>query len=137
MAYDLTMLTYTPDMRFVDPARAKIVGALRYNHVSKASKSYCTGIMRNYLGSPQAISSFYVFLDEAGRAWPEPIALHRPCNPDFSYDEMLLSDLCVASARNDRAPFDEMTRDMLSKRARDSIWVSARRLMRHIVSVVD
>lgn len=137
VAYDLTVLTYTPDLRYVDPLRAKVVNALRYSHVAKANRNYCARIMSNILGAQTAISSFHVFIDEAGRAWPEPIQLHCPRNPSFSYDETLLADLCVAAARNDRDPFDRMTEDMLGQAARNSIWASARRLMRHIVSVVD
>ncbi|MEO0688963.1 MAG: hypothetical protein AAFY51_01555 [Pseudomonadota bacterium] len=135
MEFDLSMLTYTPDIRHVDPARARIVNALRYSHVARAAGDYCPNTLGYHLGNREAVSSFHVFLDETGRAWPEPISLHRPCNPEFSYDEMLLSDLCVAAARGDRAPFDEMTRDMLGHSARNSIWACSRRLMHHLVSV--
>ncbi|MEM6475052.1 MAG: hypothetical protein AAF687_02675 [Pseudomonadota bacterium] len=137
MAFDLAMLTYTPDMRYADPARVRLVGALRYSHVAKQRKCYSPHMMGKHLGSRDAVSSFHVFLDETGRAWPEPISLNPPCQPTFSYDEMLLSDLCMAAAQNERLPFDEMLRDMLGPGARNSIWASARRLMRHIVSVVD
>lgn len=137
MAFDLAMLTFTPDMRYTDPARVRVVSALRYSHIAKLRKCYSPQMLGRHLGSRTAVSSFHVFLDEAGRAWPEPISLNPPCQPAFSYDEMLLADLCIAAARNDRAPFDQMVEDMLGQAARNSIWASARRLMRHIVSVVD
>ncbi|MEM6267177.1 MAG: hypothetical protein AAF494_08910 [Pseudomonadota bacterium] len=135
MTFDLDLLTYTPDMRYVDPARARVVSALRYSHMAKVKKCYSPQTLGHHLGCRDAVSSFHVFLDEAGRAWPDPISLNRPCDPSFSYDEMLIADLCIAAARNDRKPFDEMTCDMLGQGARNSIWVSARRLMRHLVEV--
>ncbi|MEM8633921.1 MAG: hypothetical protein AAGF33_02990 [Pseudomonadota bacterium] len=137
MAYNLAMLTYTPDLRYVDPPRMRLVSALRYSHVARARNCYSPQKLGDHLGSRTAVSSFHVFLDEAGRAWPEPISLNPPCQPAFSYDEMLLADLCIAAARNDRKPFDEMTQDMLGQAARNSIWASARRLMRYLVSVVE
>ncbi|MEM6898270.1 MAG: hypothetical protein AAF583_00665 [Pseudomonadota bacterium] len=135
MPFDLSMLTYTPDIRHVDPARARIVNALRYSHVARAAGDYCPNTLGYHLGSREAVSSFHVFLDETGRAWPEPISLHRSCDPNFSYDEMLLTDLCVAAAREERMAFDDMTQDMLGPSARNAIWASCRRLMRHFTSV--
>ncbi|MEM1196854.1 MAG: hypothetical protein AAGH57_12175 [Pseudomonadota bacterium] len=137
MAYDLDALTRTLDMRQVDPTRARVVNALRYCHVAKTADNFCPNTLGYYLGSRLAVSSFHVFLDEAGRAWPEPISLNQPCNPHFSYDEMLLADLCSVAADNDRRAFDDMTRDMLGQGARNAIWSSARRLMQSMASVTD
>ena len=135
MAYDITMLTYTPDLRYIDHSRARIVCAMRYSHIAKAKKCYSAGTLANRLGSMDAVKSFHVFMDEAGRAWPEPISLNPPCQPAFSYDEMLLADLCIAAARNDRTPFEQMIEDMLAPSARNALWAASTRLMRNIAAV--
>lgn len=136
MAYDLAMLTYTPDIRSVPPIHARLVCAIRYTHVSRKADSYSHANLAQYLGSKCAVRSFHVFMDEVGRAWPDPIALHSPCQPEFSYDEMLLVDLATAAARNERDRFDRFARDMISESGRNAIWQAARRMMRHLVSVV-
>ncbi|MEM6858625.1 MAG: hypothetical protein AAF559_12200 [Pseudomonadota bacterium] len=137
MEFDLSILTYTPDIRHVDPSRARIVKALRYSHVARAAGDYCPNTLGHHLGNREAVSSFHVFLDETGRAWPEPISLHLPCNPRLSYDEMLLADLCVAATRSDRTAFDEMTQDMLGVSVRNSLWSTCQRLVRHFAPVAE
>ena len=137
MPFDLNQLTQTPDIRCIDPVRARIVGALRYCHVAKAAKAYCPNRLAQQLGCRTAISSFHVFVDEAGRSWPEPISLHLPCNPRLSYDEMLLADLCVAATRSDRGAFDAMIQDMLGVSARNSLWSACQRLVRCFAPVTE
>lgn len=137
MPFDLDQLICTPDLRDIDNTRARIVGALRYCHVARASKAYCPTRLAQQLGCRDAVSSFHVFVDEAGRAWPEPISLHLPCNPRLSYDEMLLADLCEAATRSDRGAFDEMIEDMLGVSARNSLWSTCQRLVRHFAPVAE
>lgn len=136
MAFDLAALTSTPDLREVSPIHARLVGAMRYTHVARRAATYSYGDLARWLGSPCAVQSFHVFLDEAGRAWPDPIALNPPCQPLFSYDEMLLVDLATAAARNDRDAFDEFVRDMVGLSGRHAMWRAARRLMRYLTTVV-
>ena len=50
---------------------------------------------------------------------------------------MLLVDLATAAARNDRATFDALVRDMIGTGGRNAIWASARRLMRYLVTIVQ
>lgn len=137
MGYDLAKLTYTPDLRTVQPVHARLVCGMRYTHVSRRVQDYSHAGLARHLGTVCAIRSFHVFMDEAGRSWPEPIVLNPPCQPAFSYDEMLLVDLCTAAARNDRDGFDDLVRDMIGKGQRGAIWSAARRLMRHLVTVLN
>lgn len=137
MAYDLAGLTYTPDLRSVQPVHARLVCAMRYTHVSRKVRDYSHEGLARHLGCRAAVHSFHVFMDESGRAWPEPIVLNPPCQPAFSYDEMLLVDLCTAAARNDRDPFDDLLSDMIGERQRDAIWSAARRLMPYLCAVVN
>ena len=137
MAFDLSHLTATPDLRTVQPIQARLVCGMRYNHVSRRVNDYSHRGLARYLGSHYAIQSFHVFMDEVGRAWPEPITLNSPCQPAFSYDEMLLTMLCTAAARDDRTKFDELIRDMVGNGQRRAIWAASRRLMRYLVSVAN
>ena len=106
MPFDISALLRSPDIRDIDPARARLVGALRYCHVARCAETYCPNRLGQHLGCRAAVASFHVLLDEMGRAWPEPIALNRPCNPRLSYDETLITDLCMAAMRGDRGGFD-------------------------------
>lgn len=136
MAFDLETLTRTPDLRRVSPIQARIVGALRYTHVSRRARNYSHADLARQLGSHCAVHGFHILLDEAGRAWPEPITLNPPCEPQFSYDEMLIVDLATAAARNDRATFDALVCDMIGASGRQAIWSAARRMMRYLVTIV-
>ncbi|MFV0643342.1 MAG: hypothetical protein ACK5NN_02390 [Sphingomonadaceae bacterium] len=137
MAFEMETFTSTPDIRMVSPVHARIVNALRYTHVARASRSYCHDTLARSLGNAGAAWGFHVFLDEVFRAWPDPIALNPPCQPRFSYDEMLLVDLSTAAARNDRASFDKFCEDMIGKSGRNAIWHAARRYMRYLVALVE
>lgn len=136
MGFELAQLTSTPDLRHVQPVHARLVRAMRYLHTSRKARDYSHAGLASHLGSQCAIQSFHVFMDEVGRAWPEAIVLNPPCRTAFSYDEMLLVDLCTAGARNDRDRFDELVRDMIGERQRQAIWSASRRLMRFLVTVV-
>lgn len=136
MSFDLAQLTFTPDLRTVQPVHARLVCGMRYMHVARRVRDYSHDGLARHLGSRCAVQAFHVFMDETGRAWPEPVVLNPPCQPAFSYDEMLLTDLCTAAARNDRECFDDLVRDMIAERQRDAIWSSARRMMRYLVAIV-
>jgi len=137
MNFDLEILTVTADIRAIEPTHARLVWALRYTHMASRTRTYAPGVLARQLGSHCGVHSFHVFLDEVGRSWPEPIALHPPCQATLSYDEMLLVDLANAAARDDRAHFDAFVRDMVSQGGRNAIWFAARRLMRFMTTVVN
>lgn len=136
MAFDLAQLTYTPDLRGVQPVHARLVCAMRYLHISRKLREYSHAGLVRHLGSCCAVQSFHVFMDEAGRAWPDPIVLNPQCQPAFSYDEMLLVDLCTASAQNNRDCFDDLVRDMIGPGQRMAIWSASRRLMGQLATIV-
>ena len=137
MALDLAALTSTPDLRQVSRVHARLVAALRYTHIARRAQSYRHADLAQRLGSHRGVHSFHVFLDEAGRAWPDPITLNPPGQPLFSYDEMLLVDLATAAARGDRSTFDDLVRDMIGIGGRNALWAAGRRLMRCLVTVAD
>ncbi len=133
----LQNLLATPDLNEIAPVHARLVCAMRYIHMARAQRSYCCRVLSTQLGTPDAVRPFHVFMDETGRAWPDPIALHRTCQMSLSYDEMLLVDLATAAARNERGVFDELVEDMIGVAGRNAIWSAARRLMSHMVHIVQ
>ncbi|MHB9878086.1 hypothetical protein ACSMXM_00270 [Pacificimonas sp. ICDLI1SI03] len=137
MPLDLDTLKSTPDIREVAPVHAGLVCALRYNHMARRMGRYSHDVLAQHLGSECAVRSFHVFLDEAGRAWPEPIALNPPCQPLFSYDEMLLVDIATAAGRDDRDSFDNFVCDMIGEAGRTFLWTAARRLMKSLFPARD
>ena len=131
----LQNLLVTPDLNEIAPVHARLVCAMRYVHMARAQRSYCCRAVATQLGSADAVRPFHVFMDEAGHAWPDPIALNRPCQMSLSYDEMLLVDCATAAAKNEREAFDDFLRDMLDASARRGLWNAARRLMMRMVVV--
>lgn len=128
MPFDLAALTSTPDIRNVPELHARIVCALRYTHIARSRKCYCAQRLAEHLGTPGAVHCFHVYLDEFGRALPEPIALNPPCQPRMSYDEMLMVDCATAAAKDDRKTFNHFLSDMIGEGGRRSVWLAARRL---------
>lgn len=104
MAFDLAKLSYTPDLRCVPAPHARLVCAMREAHMARAKRICCGPAMARYFGNFDAVRAFHVFMDEAGCAWPDPIVLNPPCQPAFSYDEMLLIDLVTAAAKSVSMP---------------------------------
>lgn len=133
----LHTLLATPDLDEIAPVHARLVCAMRYVHVSRCRGSYDCRTLAAQMGNPDAVRPFHVMMDEAGRAWPEPIALNRPCQMRLSYDEMLLVDLCTAAARKDRDVFDDLIVDMIGPGGRNALWTAARRLMSRLVVIVQ
>ncbi len=132
----LHTLLATPELNEISPVHARLVCAMRYVHMARAQRTYCCRALASQIGSADGVRPFHVFMDETGRAWPEQIALNRPCQMSLSYDEMLLVDLCTAAARKERKVFDELVEDMIGKGGRNAIWSAARRLMTHMVHIV-
>ena len=132
----LHTLLATPDLDEISPVHARLVCAMRYVHLARSQGKYCCRALAAQIGTSDAVRPFHVFMDEAGRAWPEHIALNRPCQMALSYDEMLLVDLSTAAARNERDVFDELIEDMIGRANRNAIWTAARRLMSTLVVIV-
>ena len=137
MPFDLAALISTPDIRNVPPLHARLVCALRYTHMARSRDCYCARRLAEHLGGAAAVHRFHVFLDETGRAFPEPIVLNPACQPRMSYDEMLLIDCASAAAQDDRRMFDSFLRDMVGEGGRRAIWFAAQRLMRAMGVVVS
>lgn len=136
MSIDLKALLSTPELSAMSPVHARLVRAMRYFHIARRQRDYCCHTLAAQIGSPLAVRPFHVFMDEAGRAWPEPIVLNPPCQTRLSYDEMLLVDLCTAAARNDREAFDDLVGDMIGQGQRRAVWFAGRRLMAPLVRLV-
>lgn len=130
MPLDLDLLVSTPELVAVPPYQARLVRALRYVHVARERRAYCACALGQILGSRDAVRPLHVFLSEACQAWPDPIALNRPCQQRMSYDEMLLVDCTTAAAGGDLATFNGLLADMVGPGPRRSLWLVARRLAR-------
>ncbi|MGB3167579.1 MAG: DNA-directed RNA polymerase subunit beta' [Alteraurantiacibacter sp.] len=57
------------------------------------------------LGSVTAAKAFIDFADLAGRCWPEPVQVLRPCCSLMTADESLFAAMAEAAARADRTKF--------------------------------
>lgn len=130
MEFDLRCITSTPDIRCIPQQQVKLVCALRYVHKSRHDRSYRPEKLAVFVGSMKGVQHFHVLLDEIGRAWPETIYLNCPCQPQLSYDEMLIVDLMTAAGGNDRRSFDRLIEDMVAASMRNAIWCAARKFQR-------
>lgn len=129
MAFDLALLTSTPDIRALPRHQVMLVSAFRYMHVARVTRRYSREQFAMILGGPKAVAPFHRFASAIGHAWPEPVYLNPPCQPRLSYDEMLILDLAAAAVNGDRKAFDGFVADMLGAPARYVLWQAARRFM--------
>lgn len=132
MTYDLSRLTRMPDLRDAPNAHARLVCAMREAHVARAARKCCRSALVRYFGTLDAVRAFHVLMDEAGRAWPDPIVFNPECQPLLSFDEKVLVDLVTAAAKNERDRFDAFSGEMIDHAGRNAIWYAARRLLRHL-----
>lgn len=70
MAFDLALLTSTPDIRTVAPVHARLVRALRYTHIARRGRSFCCDDLAEQLGAPLAVHAFLVFWTRPGGPGP-------------------------------------------------------------------
>lgn len=125
MAFDIDLLTRTPDLRALPEGEARIATALRLWVVTAKLGRCPLAAMEERLGSPRAAAGLYVLLETIGAAWAEPFCVSPPCCPRLSHDEALVLDMLRLAGRGDRAGFDRLLSDLFPGDLRDRLFGSA------------
>lgn len=125
MAYDIDLLTRTPDLRALPDGEAQIVSALRLWVVMTKLGRCPFAAMEARLGSQRATAGLYVLLETIGAAWAEPFCVAPPCCPRLSHDETLVLDMLRLAGTGDRVGFDWLLSDLLPGDHCDRLFGSA------------
>ncbi len=80
------------------------------------------------LGSGRAAAALLILIEAVGSAWPDPVAIYRPCARGVTHDELTLLRLIGCASRTDWAGADVLLRDYLPADARACLFHAASRL---------
>lgn len=114
----------------IDGRDARLVLAARCWCVSRAERQNPMPRIAGYLQSHIAATRLALLMNAVQQTWPDPFAVHRPCCPAASVDEMLLVAMVRLAVVGARPAFDTLLSDMLGCEARDLLFSRAASLYR-------
>ncbi len=116
----------------VDSRDARLILAARSCLILRQARQDPMPRLREYLLSEVVAMRFALLIDVVQQIWPEPFGIHRPCCPNASLDEALLSKAVHLATFDQRPIFDILLHEMLGSEARDLLYARARSLYRDI-----
>ncbi len=114
----------------IDSHDARMILAARSFCILRSARQDPMPRLQGYLLSAGLAMRFALLMDVVQQIWPEPFGIHRPCCPNASIDEALLSRALQYARADARLAFDTLLREMLGNEARDLLYVRARLLYR-------
>ena len=114
----------------IDSRDARLILAARSCLILRRARQDPLPRLREYLLSHVVAMRFAMLMDVVQQIWPEPFGIHRPCCPNASLDEALLSRAVHLAVFDQRPTFDKLLHEMLGSEARDLLYVRARTLYR-------
>lgn len=118
----------TPRLLDIDARDARHILAARSWCIFRRSRQDPLPRIRGYLQSGIVAMRFALMMDVVQQIWPDPLAIHRPCCPTASVDEVLLGALIKLAIDGRRPAFDELLRDMIGAEARELLFARAQML---------
>jgi hypothetical protein len=115
----------TLDLMEIDSRDARLILAARSCLILRGARQDPMPRMREYLLSHRVATRFALLMDVVQQIWPEPFGIHRPCCPNASLDEALLSRAVHLAVFGQRPAFDSLLREMLAGEARDLLYSRA------------
>jgi hypothetical protein len=112
----------------IDARDARLILAARSCLILRRARQDPLPRLRQYLLSQIVATRFALLMDVVQQIWPEPFGIHRPCCPNASLDEALLSRAVHLSVFDQRPAFDALLHEMLDCEARDLLYARARLL---------
>lgn len=116
----------------VDSRDARLILAARSCLILRRARQDPMPRLREYLLSDVVARRFALLMDVVQQIWPEPFGIHRPCCPNASLDEALLSKAVHLATFDQRPTFDILLHEMLGSDARDLLYARARLLYRDV-----
>jgi hypothetical protein len=112
----------------MDSRDARLILAARSCLILRRARQDPMPRLREYLLSQVVAMRFALLMDAVQQIWPEPFGIHRPCCPNASLDEALLSRAVHLAVFDQRPAFDTLLHEMFSSEARDLLYARARSL---------
>ncbi len=121
-------LMKSPSLMEMDSRDARLILAARSCLILRRARQDPMPRLREYLLSGAVARRFSLLMDVVQQIWPEPFGIHRPCCPNASLDEALLSNAVHLATFDQRPTFDVLLQEMLGSDARDLLYARARLL---------
>lgn len=125
-------LVKTPSLMEMDSRDARLILAARSCLILRNARQDPMPRLREYLLSGVVAMRFALLMDVVQQIWPEPFAIHRPCCPNASLDEALLSKAVHLATFDQRPTFDSLLYEMLGSEARGLLYARARLLYQDV-----
>ena len=116
----------------IDSRDARLILAARSCLMLRRARQDPMPRLREYLLSQVVAMRFALLMDVVQQIWPEPFGIHRPCCPNASLDEALLSRAVHLAVFDQRSAFDRLLHEMLNSEARDLLYARALMLYRDV-----
>lgn len=123
-------ITKPMNLMEIDSRDARLILAARSCLILRRARQDPLPRLREYLLSHVVAMRFAMLMDVVQQIWPEPFGIHRPCCPNASLDEALLSRAVHLAAFDQRPAFDALLYEMLGSEARDLLYIRAHLLYR-------
>ena len=123
-------ITKPMNLMEIDSRDARLILATRSCLILRRARQDPLPRLREYLLSHVVATRFAMLMDVVQQIWPEPFGIHRPCCPNASLDEALLSRAVHLAAFDQRPAFDALLYEMLGSEARDLLYIRAHLLYR-------
>ena len=93
-------LAATPRLSAMPPAQMRIIVAMRIAVLARKKRQDAKPYLVKQLGDKIAAGHFAHIIELMHDCWPEPMAVHRPCCQQTSYDEMLTGRNSISFSLN-------------------------------------
>jgi hypothetical protein len=106
----------------------RAVRSLRLMAVAETSNIDVQPRLTELLGNARAATAFRLLLATMSAAWPDPLAVFRPCCPRLTHDEVTLLTMLHHAGAHDQPAFDRHLVDMIAPDARALLYDGCLRL---------
>jgi hypothetical protein len=121
-------ITKPMNLMEIESRDARLILAARSFLILRQARHDPLPRLRHYLQSHLVAMRFALLMDVVQQIWPEPFGIHRPCCPNASLDEALLSRAVNLAASEQRPAFDSLLHEMIASEPRDLLYARARSL---------
>ncbi|WP_321326963.1 hypothetical protein [uncultured Parasphingorhabdus sp.] len=114
-------LAATPKIAALPAAQMRIIVSMRIALLAWRKHQDPKPYLVKQLGDEIAARHFAHIIELMSDCWPEPVAVHRPCCQQTSYDEMLMLDLTTAAVQREPEHFHGLLGEMIGRSDRQKL----------------
>ncbi|EMD81720.1 hypothetical protein [Pacificimonas flava] len=129
MAFDFTALTQTTPVRGLPNWQIRLITAFRVGTMASRVRRDASERLSILLGGDERLRPFRIFVEELGKAWPDPFTVNPPCCAQLSFDEALMLETASLALSGKQDAFHAKLTDMLPLSVRRNLWHISRRLL--------